>query len=869
MRVDFNHIKKYSKVSNDIDEKLEYLNKELKKTGLDEMANSTAGIYVGSKEIDNQNYKNFEAITINGYGLGLSGSDGNGAGGGSVGTITLDMHLGHAYTGRTGVAISPPHPITGQRSYAKTQTGIGGFFEPLRPGTYQGNYGGSLRGGALWFFDSDYNFGGQVGRWLNFEWSPSQEAWCWYDTSVITGSLFLNPNLDEYQLRGVNLGTTIKNSIASVNFGANGEIGTPQTTVITRNRLDDPGFLPIPIEGLSTQGFNYLKGKAGVKVSSSYYSPEDKKNVINYYKKKQADPNYQPKPYERESLIRQMRAQGDDGTQIASTDPSAAFSSAPPDAFEPETVETELTPADIPDEFKIGYNTNTTDESKPTEEGKKVKLTKWMSRTDYMSKYPNTSMVDYLSSLPYGPTDFMTPNPNYNNAWDLNTKGYENYFMNGDLSALGNREGIPKPRHSAATPEPEKKGKTREEIISDLEKLSKELKQSELEAYVEANRIALELGMDFISLIGGLFTGGTTAAPVLGKLGMKLLKKYGKTVAGKMIRKLLKKFRNKKNGKMLDDIADTIEKTEPSDTPPRKPFEPDKGGSYENLSKGGEAKYDKAYDKLNNERRLGGRDGDLASKFLDDLNNAAEVSDTAINNVISKIKKSSIGYLFNSYKLDKEKLLSEAAKLGYFEPEALTVDIEDLRKGIMPEFPKDPPPKLIGGYSEKSRLAPVKTPSNSSAADIGKKPFIKITKKDLARNHLLKDSDIKEFMDTINKVNEYIKNNPEELIYAQERYPFHDPRLAQLNWQMDQMLNAGKEYIDKQFPENQRLFNRIKKKIKNTIDQTDPKNFKSTKLPKFDKTHLEDFKRKKEVYSRFMKKPVKTKKLFQKTKKRG
>ena len=25
-------------------------------------------------------------------------------------------------------------------------------------------------GGALWFFDSNYNFGGQQGRWLNFEW---------------------------------------------------------------------------------------------------------------------------------------------------------------------------------------------------------------------------------------------------------------------------------------------------------------------------------------------------------------------------------------------------------------------------------------------------------------------------------------------------------------------------------------------------------------------------------------------------------------------------------------------------------------------------------------------------------------------------
>ena len=218
------------------------------------MSNSTAGIYVSYSGQDNQNHTNFEAITINGQGLGISGGDGNGAGNASVGTITLDMYLGHAHTGATGVALSPPHPITGKRKYAMTQTGIGGYFEPLRPGTYQGNYGGSLRGGALWFFDSDYNFNGEQGRWLNFEWSPSQEAWCWYDTSAITGSLFLNPNLDQYELNSVNLGTTIKNSIASINFTNNGAIGTPQTPVINRISLDDPGFIPIPIQGFIDTG---------------------------------------------------------------------------------------------------------------------------------------------------------------------------------------------------------------------------------------------------------------------------------------------------------------------------------------------------------------------------------------------------------------------------------------------------------------------------------------------------------------------------------------------------------------------------------------------------------------------------------------
>ena len=221
--------------------------------------------------------------------------------------------------------------------------------------------------------------------------------------------------------------------------------------------------------------------------------------------------------------------------------------------------------------------------------------------------------------------------------------------------------------------------------------------------------------------------------------------------------------------------------------------------------------------------------------------------------------KFSQGHQTSSYEPEGD-LLSEAIKLGHFEPEALTVDINKLRKGIMPEFPKDPPPEMIDGYAANSRLAPKK---------LDPVPYIKITKKDLAQNHKLTDKEITLFMNDIKMVNDYIKKNPADLIYAQQRYPKHDPRLAELNWQMDQMMDASKEYVDKQFPENQKLFNQIKKKIKNTIAQTDPKNFKGVKLPKFDKTHLEDFKRKKEVYSRFMKKPINIKKLFQKTKKRG
>ena len=61
-------------------------------------------------------------------------------------------------------------------------------------------------------------------------------------------------------------------------------------------------------------------------------------------------------------------------------------------------------------------------------DAKDAKLGTWMSRQDFMMTYPDSNMVDYLNSLPYQPSDFMTPNPNFPGAWDQNRQGYENYF---------------------------------------------------------------------------------------------------------------------------------------------------------------------------------------------------------------------------------------------------------------------------------------------------------------------------------------------------------------------------------------------------------------------------------------------------------
>ena len=158
-------------------------------------------------------------------------------------------------------------------------------------------------------------------------------------------------------------------------------------------------------------------------------------------------------------------------------------------------------------------------------------------------------------------------------------------------------------------------------------------------------------------------------------------------------------------------------------------------------------------------------------------------------------------------------VLSEGVALGHFEPEELNVDIEDLRKGIMPEYPKQPPAEMIDGYHQKSPLRP---------KPLDNVPYVKITKVDLIRNHRIKQSEVDEMMDTINQLNDYIKKHPEDYIHAQQRYPKDDPRLAELNWKMDQMLEAGEDYMDTNFKENQTLYKRAIDRTKKNIKLTDP-----------------------------------------------
>ena len=178
------------------------------------------------------------------------------------------------------------------------------------------------------------------------------------------------------------------------------------------------------------------------------------------------------------------------------------------------------------------------------------------------------------------------------------------------------------------------------------------------------------------------------------------------------------------------------------------------------------------------------------------------------------------------------------SKTRWFNPNAGTDSAKWFDpKEVKPAYPAKAPPKMIDGYSATSNLAP---------KPVDKSPAIKLTKKDLLRNYRLKDSEVAEMMQTIDRINKFIADHPEELIYAKSRYPKHDPRLAELNWNMDQMLKASGDYLDKQFPENERLFARIQNSIVKNIKATDPEEYKEVistietekKARKIKKSHL-------------------------------
>ena len=147
-------------------------------------------------------------------------------------------------------------------------------------------------------------------------------------------------------------------------------------------------------------------------------------------------------------------------------------------------------------------------------------------------------------------------------------------------------------------------------------------------------------------------------------------------------------------------------------------------------------------------------------------------------------------------------------------------------KDILPVYPKKAPPKMVKGWHPKL-VVKLEKPI----------PVIKVSKKDLERSHTFKPDEVEELMQLVKNLNDYIKRNPDHLAYARVRYPKHDPRLAALNYKLDMQIAAADEYIETRFPENERLFDRLMRRTKESIKLTDPKTYDNNngKLVTFNK----------------------------------
>ena len=259
----FNTIKKSRKKSKDIDEKIEYLDKECQKTGLNEIANSTGGVYQGTTSNPNSGYAEITGKNFNGKGFAMSGDSNLGQGSFGGASIRAD-----------GAALSPPHPVTGERRTTQTKGSFG--FKLAIPGE-RPTPEHRMTGPIMWYWNP--SGGGGSGSWNSLEYNSAavhgnqpypfggdNAGWGYW------GSDFMGfPLLRSDGAAFASLFNTIDN------FDPKDSI--PFTTVFTKDRLDDPGFLPINIDGLSKQGFDYLRDKslAGSNVNYDLYNYLEKR----------------------------------------------------------------------------------------------------------------------------------------------------------------------------------------------------------------------------------------------------------------------------------------------------------------------------------------------------------------------------------------------------------------------------------------------------------------------------------------------------------------------------------------------------------------------------------------------------------------
>ena len=196
-----------------------------------------------------------------------------------------------------------------------------------------------------------------------------------------------------------------------------------------------------------------------------------------------------------------------------------------------------------------------------------------------------------------------------------------------------------------------------------------------------------------------------------------------------------------------------------------------------------------------------------------------------------------------SYDFDKDPLVKKSDAFGNKEGQKTWFKAKDIK----PEYPKKKPPKLKNGWHPKSPW--------HEMSDRAKK--IKVSSQDLIRNYKVSTTEIAQYHALVDIINKFIDDNPDRADYIAQRYPYSDPRLAELNFKLDRMQEASEKYVESKFPENEKVTSRIVKIMKKNVELTDPKTFKMDPTPP---TQLDYNKLKlRETATKHFKKPVQLK----------
>jgi len=269
----FSKIKKYSKPSLSVDEKIDKLNKELKKTGmLSEIANSTSGVYTITQYTEPvpavpptlSDVPDISGITGNGFTQNDNTGDNTGyndtsqlfnnnLGGnptpiiqtpaetpaGGVGVVWHDVTL-------NGTAVGYIGPGNVFHQVLNPSIAGGTELNPDDPGYYGGNYYTErpLRSAYSAAYQSVYNVPGTYITWQC--WLPYNPYGFGALYSEYTGIKKQDGNGAVFGLANVIVG--IRPNKYTSNPGSPAQPG--YTVVLTQNRLGDPNYFPGPVQPL-------------------------------------------------------------------------------------------------------------------------------------------------------------------------------------------------------------------------------------------------------------------------------------------------------------------------------------------------------------------------------------------------------------------------------------------------------------------------------------------------------------------------------------------------------------------------------------------------------------------------------------------